>query len=118
MIRQTGKPVLSEDGLMKSGVIIRHLVLPGLWCDSIEILKYLDKTYQKDEFLLSLMSQFTPNEKCKGIKELNRRITTFEYNKAADFARECGFSGFFQQRSSAENKYTPDFDLSGVSACR
>lgn len=114
MIKQAGKPVLCENSLMKSGVIIRHLVLPGHYKDSLEILKYLDKTYEKDKFYLSLMSQFTPNEKCKDFKELNRRITSFEYNKVADFAAEHGFKGFFQNRSSAENKYTPDFDLSGV----
>lgn len=114
MIKQVGAPVLDENSVMKKGVIIRHLVLPGLYRDSLEILKYLDKTYSKDEFFLSLMSQFTPNENCRNIKELNRKITSFEYNKVADFAAERGFKGFFQQRSSAENKYTPDFDLSGV----
>lgn len=114
MIKQVKAPVLDENNIMKSGVIIRHLVLPGLYRDSIEILKYLDETYDKSDFYLSLMSQFTPTEKCTDIKELNRKITSFEYNKAADFAAERGFMGFFQQRSSAVATYTPDFDLTGI----
>ena len=114
MIKQAGKPVFDENGIMKKGVIIRHLVLPGLYRDSIKILKYLKDTYGTDKFLLSLMSQFTPNESCKNIKELNRKITTFEYRKAADFAAECGFNGYFQERESSDKAYVPAFDLTGV----
>ncbi len=113
-IKNAGKPQFFENGIMKKGVVIRHLVLPGFYKDSIEILKYLDKTYEKDEFLLSLMSQFVPVPKCAEYKEINRKITTFEYEKAASFAREKGFLGFFQERSSAKSEYTPDFDLTGI----
>lgn len=114
MITQVKTPVLNSENIMQCGVIIRHLVLPGLYKDSIKILNYLFKKYGTDKFLLSLMSQFTPNEKCKSIKELNRKITTFEYNKVADFALECGFKGFFQNRDAAKSSYTPDFDLTGI----
>lgn len=114
MINQVGKPIIDKNGIMKKGVIIRHMVLPSLYKDSIKILQYLDKTYEKDEFLLSLMSQYTPNGRCSDIKNLNRKITTFEYEKVADYAASHGFKGFFQEKSSACEKYTPAFDLSGV----
>lgn len=114
MISQVGKPLFDANNIMLSGVIIRHLILPGLYKDSIKLLQYLNENYNKDMFLLSLMSQFTPNKRCENIKELNRKITTFEYNKVADFALKCGFDGFFQNRSSAKSVYTPPFDLTGI----
>ena len=60
------------------------------------------------------MSQYTPFYKAKEIKELNRRVTSFEYDSVLDRARELGFNGFMQERSSAKEEYTPAFDLSGV----
>ena len=112
MVKQVGKPRIT-DGIMQSGVIVRHMVLPGFSRDSLEILKYLDSAYEKGEILLSLMSQYTPQNNCAD-KKLARRVTSFEYGRAADFALKCGFKGFFQERSSAKTTYTPDFDLSGI----
>jgi putative pyruvate formate lyase activating enzyme len=60
------------------------------------------------------MSQYTPFHKATENPRLNRRITTFEYNKALDAVVEAGLQGFMQERSSAKEEYTPDFDLSGV----
>ena len=79
-----------------------------------ELLDFLDNNLPKDSFLLSLMSQYTPNENCKGFPEINRRVTTYEYRKVADRAAELGFSGFAQDRRSAKEEYTPPFDLEGV----
>ena len=64
--------------------------------------------------MFSLMSQYTPFWKAKDIPRLNRRITTFEYRKALDAVYEAGLDGFMQERSSAREEYTPDFDLSGI----
>ena len=103
-----------EGDLLKQGLIIRHLVLPGCMKDSLQILDFLDKNLPKDGFLLSLMSQFTPTEACRTYPEINRRVTTYEYRKVADRAAELGFSGFAQDRRSAKEEYTPPFNLEGV----
>ena len=113
MHRQQPKLVWEGD-LLKQGLIIRHLVLPGCMKDSLQILDFLDKNLPKDGFLLSLMSQFTPTEACRTYPEINRRVTTYEYRKVADRAAELGFSGFAQDRRSAKEEYTPPFDLEGV----
>ncbi len=103
-----------EGDLLKKGLIVRHLVLPGCVKDSLAVLDFLDKNLPKDSFLLSLMSQFTPTAACAAYPELNRRVTTYEYRKVADRAAELGFSGFAQDRRSAKEEYTPPFDLEGV----
>lgn len=113
MHRQQPQLVWKGD-LLKSGLIIRHLVLPGCMKDSLKVLDFLDKNLPKDSFLLSLMSQYTPTENCKQFPEINRRVTTYEYRKVADRAAELGFSGFAQDRRSAKEEYTPPFNLEGV----
>ena len=114
MIEIAGKPVYDENGLMKSGVIIRHMVLPSHRKDSEKVLRTIAEMYPKDSYLLSLMSQYTPFYKSSEHKEINRRISTYEYEKVAQVAAELGFDGFMQERSSAKEEYTPDFDLSGI----
>lgn len=116
MIDICRKPQFDENGLLKSGVIIRHLVLPGCRKDSIEILKEIANELSPDSFILSLMSQFTPDFNIlANYPELCRRITSFEYNSVIDAATFLGFkAGYMQEKSSAEKKYTPPFDLSGV----
>ena len=102
--------------LLKRGLIIRHLVLPGCYHDSLDILDWLNSCgfLTKDNFLLSLMSQFTPTSACEKFPELNRCVTTFEYNKVVTKALSLGFNGYIQERSSAKAEYTPPFDLTGV----
>lgn len=103
-----------EGDLLKKGLIVRHLVLPGGMKDSLAVLDFLDQNLPKDSFLLSLMSQYTPTVACAAFPEINRRVTTYEYRKVADRAAELGFSGFAQDRRSAKEEYTPPFDLEGV----
>ncbi len=114
MLHQAGKPVPDKNGILKSGVIVRHLVLPGCRKDSIRLLRELANEFPPDSFLLSLMSQYTPYEELEDFPELNRRITTFEYNSVLDEAIRLGFRGYMQDRSGAKAEYTPDFDLSGI----
>jgi len=113
MHRQQPKLVWEGD-LLKKGLIVRHLVLPGCWRDSLALLDFLDNNLPKDSFLLSLMSQYTPTAACSAHPEINRRVTTYEYRKVADRAAELGFFGFAQDRRSAKEEYTPPFDLEGV----
>ena len=104
---------MSARSLTKKGVIVRHLVLPYHYRDSVEVIKRVGERFGK-HVLFSLMSQYTPFWKAKDIPQLNRRITTFEYRKALDAVYEAGLEGFMQERSSAREEYTPDFDLSGI----
>ena len=114
MRRQVGKDILDENGLMKKGIILRHLVLPGQYKDSFQILDWVKENLGAETFV-SLMSQYTPMHKAKEIKALSRKLTTFEYDKVVDHFFEIGLkNGFMQKRSSATSEYTPTFDLSGV----
>ena len=109
MFRQTGAYEYGEDGLLKSGLLIRHLCLPSCRADSMRVFDILSKTVPPHKVLISLMSQYTP-EFCDGeYKELHRRITSFEYESVLKHARALGFDGFMQGRSSASSVYTPDF---------
>lgn len=113
MYRQTGAYQI-EDGLMRRGMIVRHLALPNCRRDSVRILEWLSENFTVKNILLSLMSQYTPCYKSFEHKEISRRISTFEYNFVLEKARELGFEGFMQERSSAKEEYTPEFDLSGI----
>lgn len=122
MVRLAGPPVMEsfedENGsclLMKRGVIIRHMVLPGQKEDSIRLLHWLREQLPRNGFLLSLLSQYTPFYKSSEYPEINRRITTYEYEKVLDAAIQLGLTeGFMQEKSSAKEEYTPPFELEGI----
>lgn len=110
-----GKTFDDETALLQSGVIIRHLVLPGLRQDSIRILRYLAEAFDKDSYLLSIMSQFTPVYRCSEYKEINRRVTTFEYDSVVKEALRLGMDNtYIQGRDSVGTEYTPDFENRGI----
>ena len=120
MIAQTGAPVMDENGLLRSGVIVRHMVLPGARTDSIRLLHWMKENLPVGQWLLSLMSQYTPagdilHSSIRRFPELNRRITTFDYESVLNTAIDLGLTaGYMQQKSSAKEEYTPPFDLTGV----
>ena len=113
MFRQTG-PYQLENGQLKRGVLIRHLLLPGELENTRRVIDWVAETFRPGDVMLSLMSQYTPTENCKQFPEINRRVTTYEYRKVADRAAELGFFGFAQDRRSAKEEYTPPFNLEGV----
>ena len=116
MVRQTGRPKFDESGAITRGVIVRHLVLPGQYKDSVEVIRRLGERFGGD-ILFSLMSQYTPFGKVKTdpqFAKMNRRITTFEYQKALDAVYAAGLEGFMQEKSSAKEEYTPVFDFKGL----
>lgn len=114
MLAQAGPPRFDADGILQSGVIVRHLALPNAGADTRAVLDYL-ATLPRGSFLLSLMSQYTPFYKAAQHKALARRISTYEYRRAVDYAVSLGLEeGYMQQRSSAKEEYTPAFDLEGV----
>ncbi len=111
MLKQTSSPTFNPSGIMQSGVIVRHLVLPSLRQDSIAILRELADRFNKSDFILSIMSQYTPITGLEAFPEINRRITTFEYNSVIDEALRLGFdTAFMQERTSADSSYTPTFE--------
>lgn len=115
MVLQTGPPVFNEEGILQKGVIIRHLVLPGCKEDSIRLLEWIKENIPPKNFLLSLLSQYTPVYNAQNHPEINRRVTTYEYNKVLDKAIALGLEqGFMQERSSASSVYTPSFQLEGI----
>ena len=122
MIEHTGPLVLedfSENGqtcqLMKRGVILRHMVLPKHKDDSIRLLHWIHDNLPEGHFLVSLMSQYTPFYQSSKYPEINRRITSYEYQKVVDAAIELGLTqGFMQEKSSAKEEYTPPFELQGI----
>ena len=111
MVRQRGAPVI-ENGIMKSGVIVRILLLPGHVAEAKLSLKYLLDRYG-DKIYVSLMSQYTP---MKGQEPpLDRRVTHREYEELVDYAVKCGLkNGFIQEWGSAEESFIPRFDNTGV----
>lgn len=116
MVRQTGAPQFGSDGILLCGTVIRHLVLPNHYRDSVEVIKRVGEHFG-GRVLFSLMSQYTPFGKVKtdpALKKLDRRITTFEYRKALDAVIDAGLDGYMQEKSSAKEEYTPEFDLTGI----
>ncbi len=114
MYRQTGPAIFDEDGIMKRGMIIRHLILPGHSGESVKLLEWINANMPED-IHLSLMSQYTPYHKACMHPELNRRITAWEYEKVLGKFYKLGFkNGYVQERESASEEYIPDFNLEGV----
>ena len=124
MVRQTKNPVFAdekeaarlgiEEGMMTRGVIVRHLLLPGLESDSKAIIKYLYEKYG-DTIYISIMNQYTPLAYVQEIPELNRKITEKEYDAVVDYAIDLGVvNGFIQEGDTAEESFIPEFDFSGI----
>lgn len=117
MVRQTGEAAFYEredQELMRKGVIVRHLTLPGCLEDSKKVIKYLYETYQ-DRIYFSIMNQFTPLQNVEAYPELNRKITDGEYDELVDYAIDLGVeNGFIQEGDTAEESFIPDFDCEGV----
>ncbi len=110
MFRQCGY-YQEEDGHMSRGVLVRHMVLPGCYRDSVQILDWLSRHYDTEKMAISLMSQYTPMYLASEYPEINRRLTTFEYKKVVEHACDLGFvKGFIQKRESASTGYIPQFD--------
>ena len=115
MVEIAGQPTFDERGMMKRGVIVRHMVLPGHTKDSKRIISYLHKTYG-EKIYVSIMNQYTP---MPGIgdeyPELARRVTKREYGRVVDYAIELGMENvFIQEGPTAAESFIPDFDGTGL----
>lgn len=102
------------NGLMKKGVIIRHMVLPGCSSDSVAVLNWIKSTIGNNA-IISVMCQYVPVAEAKTNVALNRKISLLEYKRVVQKMSELGFeNGYLQEMESASVDYIPKFDLSGV----
>lgn len=108
-----GKPLFDKNGILKRGVIVRHLILPSSTKDSIKIIQWLNS--KVPDVIFSLMSQYVPMHKSEKFTEINRKITKREYNKVLEHCFNCNFSDIYiQDLSSATKDFIPSFDLTGI----
>jgi putative pyruvate formate lyase activating enzyme len=114
MFRQTGPCVYGEDGLLKRGVVIRHLLLPGRLEEAKAVMDWVGEHFGPGEVLFSLMSQYTPWGRAKDDPALNRRLRPSEGRNAREYMENLGLQGFVQEDDSAQEAYIPPFDLTGV----
>ena len=109
MYRQVGKYELDKNGLLKKGLIVRVLIIPGHIDDSKKIIEYLYKTYHDDIFI-SIMNQYTPINYCK-YSNLNRKLTKEEYDEVINYALSIGVSNaFIQEEGTQDESFIPDFN--------
>ena len=114
MVKQTCEPVFDENGIMRRGVIVRHLMLPGHLDDTKNVLRFLYENYG-DSIWISIMNQYTTMCSDPRFPELSRTVSDEEYNEAIDFACELGIeNAFVQEGGTVGESFIPPFDLSGV----
>ena len=100
-----------ENGLMKKGIIIRHLILPNHTDDSIKVLDEIKRILGEKTYI-SLMSQYTPHGKACDFEEINRKLKPLEYKRVKNYMISLGFvNGFVQELNSATEEFIPDFDI-------
>lgn len=113
MYRQTGDYILDDNGIMQSGVIIRHLILPNHLDNTKRVIDWVKNTFKSGQVMFSLMSQFTPMDGCN-TPLLDRRLTQNEYDEIEEYLFDSGIEdGFMQELSSAKEEYIPPFNLGG-----
>ena len=117
MYRQVGDFEIGDDGVMKKGVIIRHLVLPGMLENSVGVINYVASHFPRGSVLFSLMRQYVP---CGSVSEsrypeINRKLSSFEYGVIEDTLFDSGIEdGFLQDEEAADTAFIPLFDGTGV----
>lgn len=113
MHRQAGPPVF-EDGLLKRGVLVRHLLLPGGLNEAKAVMDWVAETFPGGGVLFSLMSQYVPLGRAAQFPEIDRPLRSSEARAAGEYMAALGLEGYTQERSSADGDYVPQFDLTGV----
>ena len=113
MYRQRG-PVRFEGNLLKSGVLIRHLILPGQVNEAKRVMDWVAASFPPGTVLFSLMAQYTPVGALDGFPELNRPLRPSELRAARAYMENLGLAGYVQELSSAGTDCIPAFDLTGL----
>ena len=115
MVRQTGPYRLDEQGMLVSGVLIRHLVLPGQVENTKGVIDWVADHFPAGTVLFSLMSQYVPCGRAANFPEINRPLRQKEYDTVEQYLFDKGIEdGFLQELSSADKGFIPAFDLTGV----
>ena len=114
MYRQTGPCVYDRDGLLKRGVIIRHLLLPGQLAGAKQVMDWVARRFEPGQVLFSLMGQYTPWARAADCPEINRTLRRGELRAAQQYMENLGLVGFAQGSDSVGREFTPAFDLTGV----
>ena len=110
MIFQVGTPQFDSDGMLKKGVIVRHLILPSHTQNSLGVLDIIKRSYDR-QVLLSLMCQYVPVNKAHDFPKINRTVTRREYDKVKSALYALGLDGFTQDLTSASTDFIPDWDF-------
>lgn len=113
MYRQRG-PVHFEGELLKSGVIIRHLILPGQVAEARRVMDWVAETFPEGAVLFSLMAQYTPIGDLTDYPELHRTLRPSELRAASQYMAALGLKGYVQELESVGKGFIPDFDLTGI----
>lgn len=114
MVNQCPTPIFNDDGLMEKGVIIRHLMVPGLLFDSKKIVDFIYKNFG-DNIYLSLMNQYTPMYRAEKYPEINKHLNPKHYDSLIDYCLEIGYkNAFIQDNGTASTVYVPDFNLENI----
>lgn len=115
MYRQRGDFILDEDGMLQSGVLIRHLIMPGETENTKAVIDWVSGVFPPEAVLFSLMCQFTPMPGTEAFPELQKRVTPEENQAMINYMADCGIeNGFWQEPDSATGEMIPDFDLTGI----
>ncbi len=114
MINQVGKTKFNAEGIMTSGVIIRHMILPNNILNSKMVLKRISEEFKNDT-LVSVMAQYFPTGEAEKYPEINRKINKEELEEIQDYLEELNIeNGYIQELGEHEEEYVPNFDLSNV----
>lgn len=115
MFRQRGEYSLDESGLMQSGVLIRHLILPGNLANTLGVIDWLTQNFQSGQVMFSLMGQYTPCGDLTDFPELQQPLSYAEYRQAEEYLLASGWEdGYLQEPDAAGQDCIPAFDLTGV----
>ena len=111
MYRQVGKNEYDENGIIKAGIIIRHLILPNHTENSKKVLKWIAENMPKN-ITVSVMAQYFPTYKAKEIKDINRKITRYEYQKIENYLYSLDLeNGYIQEMGNNEEIYVPKWEI-------
>ena len=111
MYRQVGTPQLDDNGIMKKGLMIRHLILPNQVENSKQVLKWIKENIDKNVFV-SIMAQYFPTYKAKEIEGLNRKLTKEEYEEVENYLYDLDLeNGYIQELGEHEEEYVPKWEI-------
>ena len=114
MFRQRGAYALDENGLLRSGVLVRHLILPGQELAAMDVMDFIAEDFPEGSVLFSLMSQYTPMPGLERFPELQRRVTREDNDNLISYMRRRGLEGYCQEPEAATEEMIPAFDGTGL----